>query len=181
MDTMFRELRLANRLLQASCSEVGKIIGEELGDANLFAAQLLEGPHWGGPDIRVRGPRGRYTVEICNEPFSMLNLDIDDAPCDKGGSPTVEMLPLKVRTLIKALSMRQQTLRRVAESFLSLQYSVPHRPSDRFKPVSLWRIAEGAALHESTVEKAVANKAIEIAGQRIAFDSLVVRPGREQR
>jgi DNA-directed RNA polymerase specialized sigma54-like protein len=169
---MSPERRLAHRLLEASCSQVGRIIREELGDTNLFSAKLLETIDWDGPDIRVHGPRGGYTVEICDEPFAVLNVEIDDAPFDTSGN-TVAMLPVKVRTVVKGLRMRQQALRRVAEGFLSLQYALPHRPNDRFKPVSVRQIADRAALHESTVKRAVANKVITIGSERIPFDSLV--------
>ena len=168
-----REMRFGWRLLEASCSEAAKIVREELGDTNMVAAELVQKADWNGPDIRVHGTRGSYTVEVCNEPFAMLN--VDDAPFD-GASGLVEMLATKMGMVVNALRMRQRTLRRVVEAFLDLQYAVPERPSDRFKCVSVRQIAENLALHESTVQRAVANKVIAIGDEQIPFASFVVRP-----
>jgi DNA-directed RNA polymerase specialized sigma54-like protein len=170
---MSPERRFALRLLEASCSEAAKIAREELGDTNMLAAELAQKADWNGPDIRLHGTPGSYTVEVCNEPFAMLNLD--DAPVD-GASGLVEMLATKMGMVVNALRMRQRTLRRVADAFLDLQYTAPERPSDRFKRVSARQIAENAALHESTVQRAVANKVIAIGDQQIPFASFVIRP-----
>jgi DNA-directed RNA polymerase specialized sigma54-like protein len=171
-----RQRHLATRLLQASSSEVGKIVREELRDNDLVAAHFVEGSDWDGPDICVYGTRGTYTVEVCNEPFPILKAAIEAPQVDQLGGPMETPTIRKqgdAAWLVRALHMRQDTLRRVAESFLKHQPAVWAVGSDRLKPVSVREVAESAGLHESTVERAVANKVMAIGGQRILFDSLV--------
>lgn len=175
---MSPQRRLASRLLRASSSEVGKILREELGDADLFAAHFLDKADWDGPDILVHGTRGAYTVEVSNEPFRILNLAIEDAPLEERGSRIVRISNIKMRWVTEAVRMRQDTLRRVAEGFLGLQSAVPERYGDFFKPVSVRQLAEGTYLHETTVQSGVANKVIAIGGQRIQFDSFVTNVSR---
>jgi RNA polymerase sigma-54 factor len=85
----------------------------------------------------------------------------------------VEIWAIKMHWLAKALRMRQDVLRRIAEGFLSLQTAVPEEHGDHFKPISVHQIAKATYLHETTVKRAVANKVIAIGGQRIQFDNLV--------
>lgn len=65
---------------------------------------------------------------------------------------------LAARTLIKSLSQRQSTIRRIAQVIVDSQYDFLENGVEHLKPLTMQQVADKLGLHETTISRAIANK-----------------------
>ena len=68
---------------------------------------------------------------------------------------------LAARMLIKSLSQRQSTIRRIAQIILDSQYDFLEQGIEHLKPLTMRQVADKLGLHETTISRAIANKYLQ--------------------
>ena len=68
---------------------------------------------------------------------------------------------IAARMLIKSLSQRQSTIRRIAQVILDSQYDFLEKGIEHLKPLTMQQVADKLGLHETTISRAIANKYLQ--------------------
>jgi RNA polymerase sigma-54 factor len=68
---------------------------------------------------------------------------------------------MAARMLIKSLSQRQSTIRRIAQVILDSQYDFLEKGVEHLKPLTMQQVADKLGLHETTISRAIANKYLQ--------------------
>jgi len=117
------------------------------------------------PDVIIDfGDEDEPQVYINNEDIPALNINRDYREMLKNADlnpPEKEYLKTKLRNaleLLRAISKRQSTLRKVVEAILEVQYEAVSEDLSRLKPLTFKDIASKIGMHESTVCRVVMNK-----------------------
>lgn len=121
------------------------------------------------PDITVEVDDDDESIEISvnNEDIPALNLNQaykDMMKDEKIDSQTKEFLAQKYRNaleLLRAVSRRQDTLRKIAEAVVEIQKEAVKEGLSRVKPLTFAQVAQKTGMHETTVCRAVMNKYVK--------------------
>ena len=142
------------------------------------------------PDMIITGnprPGGPLLVEVFTGLAGTLRVDPDiraslkQAATDEPGIANWQKSVDEGSLLVKCVQQRNHTMRRIAEIIATRQGEFILRGDAHLKPMTRSLLAEELDLHESTVSRAVANKAVALPNGRIVplsmfFDrSLAVR------
>ena len=91
-----------------------------------------------------------------------ISSDYDEILRNSGTPPEAKKFLNEKRTaaeqLIRALTQRETTLRRITELLVSMQYDFFFKGPKALKPLTMLQLAEKLDLHETTVSRAVAGK-----------------------
>ena len=68
---------------------------------------------------------------------------------------------MAARMLIKSLSQRQSTIRRIAQVIVDSQYDFLEQGIEHLKPLTMQQVADKLGLHETTISRAIANKYLQ--------------------
>ncbi|MFA5156278.1 MAG: RNA polymerase factor sigma-54 [Candidatus Omnitrophota bacterium] len=121
------------------------------------------------PDIFIDTQDEEETLEISinNEDIPSLAISKDYRKMLKNSdtdSKTKEFLTAKLQNameLLRALSRRQDTLRKIVEAVAEIQKEAMTEDLSRLKPLTFSEVAEKIGMHESTVCRAVMNKYVK--------------------
>ncbi len=120
------------------------------------------------PDIVVtEKENGALEIDINSENLARLKINktyIEMLKNNELDEKTKEFLTNKLRKaveLLRAISKRQSTLRRVVEAVLDVQKEALKEDISQLKPLTLKEIAQKLNLHESTVSRVVMNKYVQ--------------------
>lgn len=95
-------------------------------------------------------------------PKLRISSDYDEILKNSGTPPEAKKFLNEKRTaaeqLIRALTQRETTLRRITELLVSMQYDFFFKGPPALKPLTMIQLAEKLDLHETTVSRAVAGK-----------------------
>lgn len=95
-------------------------------------------------------------------PRLRISSDYDEILRNSGTPPEAKKFLNEKRTaaeqLIRALTQRETTLRRITELLVSMQYDFFFKGPKALKPLTMLQLAEKLDLHETTVSRAVAGK-----------------------
>ena len=118
------------------------------------------------PDLWVTPHRGGWRVELNNATLPRVLVDVDyyTQVAGPGLDPSVRQYFAErfqaANWLIKALDQRARTILKVAEYVVEEQKGFLRTGVSALKPMVLRQVAEGTALHESTVSRATAGKLV---------------------
>ena len=119
------------------------------------------------PDITIDLKGEELAITINNEdiPDLDINKTYKEMLKDNGlDSKTKEFLSEKIRTateLLRAISRRQTTLRRIVEVVSAIQQDAIRENLSHLKPLTFAHVAKEINMHESTVCRAVMNKYVK--------------------
>ena len=118
------------------------------------------------PDVIIRiGPDGAYIAELNPEtmPRVLIRRGFHARMAVAAARETKQFLSENMQAasfLVRALEARAQTILRVASTIVSLQEGFFRAGITHLRPLTLRDIAEALELHESTISRVTANKAM---------------------
>jgi len=127
------------------------------------------------PDIIIEEKDDSLQISLNNETLPNININKmyqDLLKKDDLNAQTKEFLAEKMRTaqeLIRAISKRQDTLRKVMEAVVEVQQEAILQDLSHLKPLTFAQIAEKIDMHESTVCRAVMNKYVKTPNRIVAL------------
>ena len=133
------------------------------------------------PDIIIEEKKDDLEITINNEYTPTLSINKtykEMLKKDNLDPKTREFLTEKLRRameLIKALSKRQSTLRRVVEAIVEIQEEAIKEDLSKIKPLTFRQIAAKLNLHESTICRVIMNKYVKTPCGTIALKNFFSR------
>ncbi|MCS7063761.1 MAG: RNA polymerase factor sigma-54 [Methylacidiphilales bacterium] len=118
------------------------------------------------PEIEIEKINDQWVVTLLEDelPKIRINTTYKDLLAAQAHNPEIkEYLKEKLRSgqfLIKAIKLRQDTLRRIAERILHHQKAFFEKGPDHLAPLTMNQIAQELNIHETTVSRSIANKAL---------------------
>jgi RNA polymerase sigma-54 factor len=162
--------------VRRTAPELGAIDVDDVKNAHRIIASLdpKPGRTFGGtrpkyirPDVIIEKIDGRYEVRLENGYFPRLTLKNEYRALMTGGrsdSETRKFLRRKFQDaefLLKALSMRDHTLQRIAGEIAALQEGFFEKGVEHLRPLRLQDVAERLGIHLSTVSRAISGKYLQ--------------------
>lgn len=156
--------------------ELGAIDVDDVKNAHKIIASLdpKPGRTFGGarpkyirPDVVIEKIDGRYEVHLENGYFPRLALKTEYRALMSGRKSDVETRKFLRRKfqdaefLLKALSMRDNTLQRIAGEIAALQEGFFEEGVEHLRPLRLQDVAERLGMHLSTVSRAISGKYLQ--------------------
>ncbi|MCA1012265.1 RNA polymerase factor sigma-54 [Halobacillus halophilus] len=117
------------------------------------------------PDLMVRKEQGAFKLTYIPSIASSVRMDPSIADLSVGSpqaQPYVDNCYKQASWLIRSLEQRKETIMKVAEVIIEKQTTFLE--GGALRPMTLREVAEKIKMHESTVSRAVANKAIQTPG-----------------
>lgn len=114
------------------------------------------------PDLMVKKEQGAFKLTYIPSIASSVRMDPSIADLSVGSpqaQPYVDNCYKQASWLIRSLEQRKETILKVAEVIIEKQTTFLEGGS--LRPMTLKEVAEKINMHESTVSRAVANKAIQ--------------------
>lgn len=117
------------------------------------------------PDAHIRKIQGEYHVIMNDSLLPKLSInnvykEILSHEKDKFATEYVKDKINSAMFLIKSIEQRKNTVYRVLEKIVELQYSYFENGPEYLKPMTLREIAESLGMHESTISRAIRDKYI---------------------
>ncbi|SFG31521.1 RNA polymerase, sigma 54 subunit, RpoN/SigL [Halobacillus alkaliphilus] len=163
-----------NDLAERRWSRVAKQVGVSTGRIqSVFAVLKTLQPHpltgifgettsYLTPDLMVKKEQGTYKLTYIPSIASSVRMDPSIADLSVGSpqaQPYVDNCYKQASWLIRSLEQRKETILKVAEVIIEKQNTFLEGGS--LRPMTLKEVAKKIDMHESTVSRAVANKAIQ--------------------
>jgi RNA polymerase sigma-54 factor len=120
------------------------------------------------PDIIIDANDEDFEITINDEDIPALSINKDYRQLLKDKSldqHTKEFLSKKLKSaleLLRAISKRQDTLRRIIETVAEVQQDAIKEDLSYLKPLTLQDVANKLQMHESTVSRAITNKYVKL-------------------
>ncbi len=124
-------------------------------------------PKYIRPDVVIEKIDGRYEVRVEGGYFPRLTLRSEYRALMSGRTSDVETRKFLRRKfqdaefLMKALSMRENTLQRIANEIVTLQEGFFEEGVEHLRPLRLQDVAERLGMHLSTVSRAISGKYLQ--------------------
>ncbi|MDD5697977.1 MAG: RNA polymerase factor sigma-54 [Victivallaceae bacterium] len=156
--------------------QVAKAMGISIAELNVLIARLREFTPLPGsalspssdlyilPELTVEKKGNEYAI-ISNDNYlprlkiSQTYLDLLENPDTNAETRSyIKEKLLAARMLIKSLTQRQSTIRRIAQVIVDTQYDFLEKGVEGLKPLTMQQVADKLGLHETTISRAIANK-----------------------
>lgn len=132
------------------------------------------------PDVVVRRTANGFEAEVIEErrfrfavhpSYQALSRDGHARSMSEDERQHIRHYSSRARFFIECVRQRWDTLRRIAEALIELQYEFLDKGVRYLRPLTRVELAEMVGLHESTVSRATANKYVLLPeGRTISFD-----------
>ncbi len=119
------------------------------------------------PELTVEKKDGEYVISsndsyLPSLKISQTYLDLLENPDTNAETRNyIKEKLMAARMLIKSLSQRQSTIRRIAQVILDTQYDFLEKGVEHLKPLTMQQVADKLGLHETTISRAIANKYLQ--------------------
>jgi RNA polymerase sigma-54 factor len=132
------------------------------------------------PDVVVRRTANGFEAEVIEErrfrfavhpSYQALSRDAHTRGMSDGERQHIRHYSGRARFFIECVRQRWDTLRRISEALIELQFDFLDKGVRYLRPLTRVELAEMVELHESTVSRATANKYVLLPeGRTISFD-----------
>ncbi len=119
------------------------------------------------PDASIKLDEGKLTINVHDGDLQPLRLNrkylrmLDDPAVAQETKQFIKTKVLSAKWLLKSLTQRNDTLSKIADVIGVKQRAFFLSPEGKLRPMTMKEVADEIDLHESTVARAVANKAID--------------------
>ncbi|MGY6411530.1 MAG: RNA polymerase factor sigma-54 [Alkalilacustris sp.] len=168
----WRALQKALGLDRAALERIGALLPALV--AHPFA-RTAEAPALVADLVAEPDAEGRLTVRRTDA--AGLRLTLDPAlMATKAATPEAAEARARAQALVAAVRARGETLERIGAHLLEAQAEFLAHGPDRLRPLTRRSVAEALGLHPSTVGRAVAGKAIDLAGRLVPLSRFLAAP-----
>lgn len=155
---------------QRTAQDVYQAIEQEIASLDFHPGKQFPNSHYKEapqditPDIIISFVEDALRVEINKNPLPNLKVShqyMSMLQDPQTQSEVKDYILEKLRSgkwLMRNLDEREQTLYKIAEQLLSIQYKFFTEPAGQLVPLTMKELAEKLSLHESTIARAVAHK-----------------------
>ncbi|NCC50955.1 MAG: RNA polymerase sigma-54 factor [Spartobacteria bacterium] len=119
------------------------------------------------PDVFISREEDGFRVDLNDENIPHLSINqhckslLEKSELSSGDQTYIRRKLRRASFLIQGISQRQDTLRKVSDEILRVQYDFFDKDEGELKPLTMGKVANIIGVHETTVSRALANKYIE--------------------
>ena len=121
------------------------------------------------PELSIEKVEDKYTVFLKNEYIPRLKISnrylkmLEHPSTSEETKEYIKSKIIKGSLIIKNIQQRQETIRKIAEVIIDMQYDFLEEGVEHLKPLTMKEVADKIGVHETTVSRAVSNKYVETA------------------
>lgn len=119
------------------------------------------------PDVKIKQEEDNLVAEVNEDFLSPIRLNskylrlLEDPNLPMEAKQFIKLKIMSAKWLMKNISQRNETIKRIAESLAEKQKKFFLDPLGKLVPLTMKTIAQELDLHESTIARAVSNKYID--------------------
>lgn len=168
-DLLHNRIPLIQKDIHCTADEIRKSIDQDITklDLNPGTSYSKDVTPFVTPDVKIKQEGDDLFVEVNDDFLSPLRLNskylrlLEDPALPNEAKQFIKLKILSAKWLIKNISQRNETIKRIAECLAVRQKQFFLNPEGKLVPLTMKTIAQELDLHESTIARAVSNKYID--------------------